>query len=107
MVTSSDISCIPFSLSDNAYGLVVEVMRKLVSIAPIHRQLFVSHLLGAVRDLTSSDMDELRIFSETIKALLSTSTNGDAILRVLQALSSFVNSSTKKENDGISRAHFE
>ncbi|MCH95733.1 E3 ubiquitin-protein ligase UPL1-like, partial [Trifolium medium] len=94
-------------LSDNAYGLVAEVMRKLVSIAPIHCQLFVSHLSGAVRDLTSSAMDELRIFSEAIKALLSTSTNGAAILRVLQALSSFVTSSTEKENDGVSRAHFE
>ncbi|WJX34965.1 HECT-type E3 ubiquitin transferase [Trifolium repens] len=94
-------------LSDNAYGLVAEVMRKLVSIAPIHCQLFVSHLSGAVRDLTSSAMDELRIFSEAIKALLSTSANGAAILRVLQALSSFVTSSTEKENDGVSRAHFE
>jgi E3 ubiquitin-protein ligase HUWE1 len=52
-------------------------------------------------------MDELRIFSEAIKALLSTSANGAAILRVLQALSSFVTSSTEKENDGVSRAHFE
>ncbi|CAK8568158.1 unnamed protein product [Lathyrus sativus] len=94
-------------LSDNAYGLVAEVMRKLVSIAPIHCQLFVSHLSGAVRDLTSSAMDELRTFSEAIKALLTTSANGASILRVLQALSSFVTSSTEKENDGISRAHFE
>ncbi|KAI5401193.1 hypothetical protein KIW84_065878 [Lathyrus oleraceus] len=94
-------------LSGNAYGLVAEVMRKLVSIAPIHCQLFVSHLSGAVRDLTSSVMDELRTFSEAIKALLTTSANGALILRVLQALSSFVTSSTEKENDGISRAYFE
>ncbi|XP_004501671.1 E3 ubiquitin-protein ligase UPL2-like isoform X2 [Cicer arietinum] len=94
-------------LSDNAYGLVAEVMRKLVSIAPIHCQLFVSHLSGAVRDLTSSAMDELRIFSEAMKALLSTSTNGAAILRVLQALSSFLTPSSEKENDGISRPLFE
>ncbi|KAI5388697.1 hypothetical protein KIW84_074388 [Lathyrus oleraceus] len=62
---------------------------------------------GAVRDLTSSAMNELRTFSEAIKALLTTSANGASILRVLQALSSFVTSSTEKENDGISRAHLE
>ncbi|KAI5382569.1 hypothetical protein KIW84_070131 [Lathyrus oleraceus] len=45
--------------------------------------------------------------SEAIKSLLTTSANGALILRVLQALSSFVTSSTEKENDGISRAHFE
>ncbi|KAI5417725.1 hypothetical protein KIW84_042367 [Lathyrus oleraceus] len=45
--------------------------------------------------------------SEAIKALLTTSANGALILRVLQALSSFVTLSTEKENDGISRAHFE
>ncbi|KAL3023982.1 hypothetical protein AAZX31_04G094700 [Glycine max] len=92
-------------LSDNAYGLVAEVMKKLVAIAPIHCQLFVTHLAEAVRKLTSSAMDELRTFSEAMKALLSTtSSDGAAILRVLQALSSLVISLTEKENDGLTPA---
>jgi E3 ubiquitin-protein ligase HUWE1 len=47
------------------------------------------------------------LLSEAIKAFLTTSANGALILRVLQALSSFVTLSTEKENDGISRDHFE
>ncbi|XP_027904990.1 E3 ubiquitin-protein ligase UPL1-like [Vigna unguiculata] len=92
-------------LSDNAYGLVAEVMKKLVAIAPIHCKFFVTHLAEAVRNLTSSAMDELRTFSEAMKALLSTtSSDGAAILRVLQALSSLVTSLAEKENDGITPA---
>ncbi|KAG5018915.1 hypothetical protein JHK87_014770 [Glycine soja] len=92
-------------LSDNAYGLVAEVMKKLVVIAPIHCQLFVTHLAEAVRNLTSSAMDELRTFSEAMKALISTtSSDGAAILRVLQALSSLATSLAEKENDGLTPA---
>ena len=80
-------------------------MKKLVAIAPIHCQLFVTHLAEAVRNLTSSAMDELRTFSEAMKALISTtSSDGAAILRVLQALSSLVISLTEKENDGLTPA---
>jgi len=105
MWISSNVSCIPSSLSDNAYGLVAEVMKKLVAIAPIHCKFFVTHLAEAVRNLTSSAMDELRTFSEAMKALLSTtSSDGAAILRVLQALSSLVTSLAEKENDGITPA---
>ncbi|KAF7817048.1 E3 ubiquitin-protein ligase UPL1-like [Senna tora] len=89
-------------LSDNAYTLVAEVMKKLVAIAPTHCQLFVTELAGAARNMTSSAMDELRVFSEAIKALLSTtSSDGAAILRVLQALSSLVTSLNEKEGDKI------
>ncbi|KAL2584822.1 hypothetical protein GLYMA_14G183000v4 [Glycine max] len=87
-------------LSDNAYNLVAEVMKKLVAIAPTHCELFVTELAEAVQKLTSSAMNELRVFSEAMKALLSTSsTDGAAILRVLQALSSLVTLLTEKEND--------
>ncbi|KAJ7965883.1 E3 ubiquitin-protein ligase UPL1-like [Quillaja saponaria] len=89
-------------LSDNAYVLVAEVMKKLVAISPTHCHLFVSELAEAVQKLTSSAMDELRIFGEAVKALLSTlSSDGAAILRVLQALSSLVTSVTEKENNEI------
>ncbi|KAK7301089.1 hypothetical protein RJT34_11949 [Clitoria ternatea] len=87
-------------MSDNAYTLAAEVMRKLVAIAPTHCELFVSQLAEAVQKLTSSAMNELRVFGEAMKALLSTtSTDGAAILRVLQALSSLVALLTQKEDE--------
>ncbi|XWS25402.1 hypothetical protein CRYUN_Cryun27aG0065300 [Craigia yunnanensis] len=87
-------------LSDNAYGLVAEVMKKLVAIAPSHSHLFISELADAVQNLIKSAMDELQMFGEAVKALLSTtSSDGAAILRVLQALSSLVNSITEKEKE--------
>ncbi|KAI4308662.1 hypothetical protein L6164_031716 [Bauhinia variegata] len=89
-------------LSDNAYTLVAEVMKKLVAITPTHCQLFVTQLAEAVQNLTSSAMDELRVFSEAMKSLLSTtSSDGAAILRVLQALSSLVTSLTEKERGAV------
>ncbi|XVF64921.1 hypothetical protein PTKIN_Ptkin09bG0205300 [Pterospermum kingtungense] len=87
-------------LSDNAYGLVAEVVKKLVAIAPSHSHLFISELADAVQNLIKSAMGELRMFGEAVKALLSTtSSDGAAILRVLQALSSLVTSMTEKEKD--------
>jgi E3 ubiquitin-protein ligase HUWE1 len=92
-------------LSDNAYTLVAEVVKKLVAIAPTHCQLFVTQLAEAVQNLTSSAMTELRVFSEAMKALLSTtSTDGAAILRVLQALSSLVTSLTEDHGDSSTPA---
>ncbi|KAH7524790.1 hypothetical protein FEM48_Zijuj06G0156500 [Ziziphus jujuba var. spinosa] len=87
-------------LSDNAYALVAEVMNKLVAIAPTHCKLFITELAEAVQNLTRSAMIELRMFGEAVKALLSTSTSdGAAILRVLQALSSLVASLIEQEKD--------
>ncbi|GAB4839475.1 hypothetical protein Ancab_028998 [Ancistrocladus abbreviatus] len=85
-------------LSDNAYTYVAEVMKKLVAIAPAHCHLFITELSSSVQKLTKSAMEELRIFGEAEKALLrSTSSDGAAILRVLQALSSLVSSLREKE----------
>ncbi|TYH65157.1 hypothetical protein ES332_D06G037000v1 [Gossypium tomentosum] len=87
-------------LSDNAYGLVAEVMKKLVAIAPRHSHLFISELAGAIQHLIKSSMDELHKFGEAVKALLhTTSSDGAAILRVLQALSSLVSSISEKEKE--------
>ncbi|WJX63238.1 HECT-type E3 ubiquitin transferase [Trifolium repens] len=91
-------------LSDNAYTLVAEVVKKLVAIAPTHCQLFVTKLAEAVQNLTSSAMAELRVFSEAMKALSTTSTDGAAILRVLQALSSLVTSLTEDHGDSSTPA---
>ncbi|KAK9028584.1 hypothetical protein V6N11_025739 [Hibiscus sabdariffa] len=88
------------SLSDNAYGLVAEVMKKLVAIAPSHCHLFISELADAIQHLIKSSVDELHMFGEAVKSLLSTaSSDGAAILRVLQALSSFVTSISEKEKE--------
>lgn len=78
------------SLSDNAYALVADVLRKLVAIAPIHCHLFISELAGSVQSLTHSAIEELRVFGDIEKVLLSTTTHGAPVLRVLQALSSLV-----------------
>lgn len=87
-------------LSDNAYALVAEVMRKLVAITPTHCNLFITELAEAVQNLTSSAMHELRMYGEAMKALLSTaSCDGAAILRVLLALSSLVSSLMELEKD--------
>ncbi|KAL1540220.1 HECT-type E3 ubiquitin transferase [Salvia divinorum] len=77
-------------LSDNAYTLVADVLRKLVAIAPIHCHLFISELAGSVQSLTHSAIEELHLFGDIEKALLSTTTHGAPVLRVLQALSSLV-----------------
>ncbi|KAA8538199.1 hypothetical protein F0562_027807 [Nyssa sinensis] len=87
-------------LSDNAYALLAEVLKKLVAIAPTHCHLFIAELADSVQNLTKSAMDELHIFGEAEKALLTTtSSDGSAILRVLQALSSLVASLNEKEKD--------
>lgn len=87
-------------LSDNAYSLVAEVLKKLVAIAPAICHLFITELAGSVQSLTRSAMDELNKFREVEKALLSTtSTDGAVILRVLQALSSLVASIGDQNND--------
>ncbi|KAK9270546.1 hypothetical protein L1049_026127 [Liquidambar formosana] len=87
-------------LSDSAYTLVAEVLKKLVAIAPTHCHLFITELANAVQSLTKSAMDELHMFGEAEKALLSTtSSDGAAVLRVLQALSSLVASLNEKEKD--------
>ncbi|KAI3685801.1 hypothetical protein L6452_35059 [Arctium lappa] len=78
-------------LSDNAYALVAEVLKKLVTIAPRHSHLFITELAGAMKNLTTAAMDELRRFGEIEKALITTTaSDGAAILRVIQALSSLV-----------------
>ncbi|XP_051123521.1 E3 ubiquitin-protein ligase UPL2-like isoform X2 [Andrographis paniculata] len=77
-------------LSDNAYTLAAEVLRKLVTIAPNHCHLFITELSGSVRKLTMSAAEELSVFGDMEKAVLSTATHGAQVLRVLQALSSLV-----------------
>lgn len=72
---------------------MAEVLKKLVAIAPSHCHLFITELANAIQNLTRTAMNELHMFGEAVKALLSTtSSDGSAILRVLQALSSLIGS---------------
>ncbi|KAL6012653.1 hypothetical protein ACLOJK_003142 [Asimina triloba] len=86
-------------LSENAYALVAEVLKKLVAIAPAHCHLFITELADSVQNLSRSAANELHRFGAVDKTLLSTSADGTAILRVLQALSSLVASLLEKEKD--------
>lgn len=88
----------PPSLSDNAYTLVAEVLRKLVAIAPVHCHLFITELASSVQSLTQSATEELRVFGDIEKALLCTTTHGAPVLRVLQALSALVVILLDKDN---------
>nr|GEV63223.1 E3 ubiquitin-protein ligase UPL2-like [Tanacetum cinerariifolium] len=90
------------SLSDNAYALVAEVLKKLVTIAPRHCHLFITELAGAIKNLTTSAMDELHRFSEIEKALVTTTaSDGAAILRVIQALSSLLASLNQEKDQAL------
>uniref|UniRef100_A0A803LK72 HECT-type E3 ubiquitin transferase n=1 Tax=Chenopodium quinoa TaxID=63459 RepID=A0A803LK72_CHEQI len=87
-------------LSDNAYALVADVLKKLVAYTPSHCHLFITELANSVQNLSQSAMEELHSFGEAEGALLhSTSSDGAAILRVLQALSSLVSSVNEKQED--------
>ncbi|XP_058080803.1 E3 ubiquitin-protein ligase UPL2-like isoform X2 [Magnolia sinica] len=86
-------------LSENAYVLVAEVLKKLVAIAPTHCHLFITELADSVQNLSRSAMNELHGYGVVDKTLFSTSADGTAILRVLQALSSLVASLLEKEKD--------
>ncbi|ONM32412.1 E3 ubiquitin-protein ligase UPL1 [Zea mays] len=78
-------------LSDSAYLLVGEVLKKIVALAPFFCCHFINELARSMQSLTFCAMKELRLYENSEKALLSsTSANGTAILRVVQALSSLV-----------------
>ncbi|CAA6653418.1 unnamed protein product [Spirodela intermedia] len=78
-------------LSDSAYVLVAEILKKIVAIAPLHCNLFITELANSVQSLTVSASTELEQYEEAEKGILSSfSVDGNAILRVLQALSSLV-----------------
>ena len=96
------LTSIYFSLSDNAYALVADIMKKLVAIAPHHCHLFITELAGSMKKLTTLGIDELRVFGEIEKAMVNTSgSDGAAILRVIQALSSLVASLSQDKEQTI------
>lgn len=86
-------------LSDNAYLLVAEVLKKIVALAPFFCCHFINELAHSMQNLTLCAMKELHLYEDSEKALLSTSSaNGTAILRVVQALSSLVTTLQEKKD---------
>ncbi|GJN12872.1 hypothetical protein PR202_ga31191 [Eleusine coracana subsp. coracana] len=86
-------------LSDNAYLLVAEVLKKIVALAPFFCFHFINELAHSMQNLTLCAMKELRLYEDSEKALLSSSSaNGTAILRVVQALSSLVTTLQEKKD---------
>ncbi|TVU50517.1 hypothetical protein EJB05_01890 [Eragrostis curvula] len=86
-------------LSDNAYLLVAEVLKKIVALAPFFCFHFINELACSMQNLTVCAMKELRLYEDSEKALLSSSSaNGTAILRVVQALSSLVTTLQEKKD---------
>jgi len=86
-------------LSDNAYLLVAEVLKKIVALAPFFCCHFINELARSMQNLTHCAMKELRLYENSEKALLSSSSaNGTAILRVVQALSSLVTTLQEKKD---------
>lgn len=94
----TDLYCI-FRLSDNAYVLVAEVLKRLVAVVPTFCHLFIAELAKSMHNLVASGMNELHLNGDAEKALLaSSSSSGTAILRVLQALSSLVSALHDKKD---------
>ena len=86
-------------LSDNAYFLVAEVLKKIVALAPFICCHFINELSRSMQNLTVCAMNELHLYEDSEKAILSTSSaNGMAVLRVVQALSSLVTSLQERKD---------
>ncbi|KAK6947097.1 HUWE1/Rev1, ubiquitin binding region [Dillenia turbinata] len=87
-------------LSDKVYMLVREVLKKLASVTPPRRKLFISELSDLAHRLSSSAVNELMTLRNThMLGLSAGSMAGAAILRVLQALSSLSLTSNAANND--------
>ncbi|XP_006474874.1 E3 ubiquitin-protein ligase UPL1 isoform X2 [Citrus sinensis] len=81
-------------LSDKVYMLAGEVLKKLASVAALHRKFFASELSQLAHSLSISAVNELVTLRDThMLGLSAGSMAGAAILRVLQALSSLTSAS--------------
>ncbi|KAK2967299.1 hypothetical protein RJ640_004865 [Escallonia rubra] len=88
-------------LSDKVYLLAGEVLKKLASVAPPHRRLFIIELSTLAHSLSSSAVSELITLRNThMLGLSAGSMAGAAILRVLQTLSSLTSPSIVGNSNG-------
>ncbi|GAB4845935.1 E3 ubiquitin-protein ligase upl1 [Ancistrocladus abbreviatus] len=77
-------------LSDKVYMLASEVLKKLASVAAVHRKFFTSELADLAQVLGHAAVSELITLKKTrMMGFSAGSMAGAAMLRVLQALSSF------------------
>uniref|UniRef100_A0A453Q4Z4 Uncharacterized protein n=1 Tax=Aegilops tauschii subsp. strangulata TaxID=200361 RepID=A0A453Q4Z4_AEGTS len=84
---------------DNAYLLVAEVLKKIVVLAPFICCHFINGLSRSMQNLTVCAMNELHLYEDSEKAIMSTSSaNGMAVLRVVQAVSSLVTSLQERKD---------
>lgn len=84
---------------------MAEVLKKLVTWAPRHCHLFITELAGAMKNLTTSAMEELHRFGEIEKALITTTaSDGAVVLRVIQALSSLVASLNQEKEHTLTES---
>lgn len=77
---------------------MAEVLKKLVAIVPDHCHLFVTELADSVQKLSTSAMKELQMYEKSEKTLITSCSDGTAILRVLQALSSLASFRENEKN---------
>ncbi|XWS11367.1 hypothetical protein CRYUN_Cryun38cG0078100 [Craigia yunnanensis] len=92
-------------LSDKVYMLAGEVLKKLASVAVIHRKFFTSELSELAHGVSSSAVNELVTLRNTqMLGLSAGSMAGAAILRVLQVLNSLASTNvaddTPQDGDG-------
>lgn len=87
-------------LSDKVYLLTGEVLKKLASVAPLHRKFFIVELSDLAHSLSSSAIKELITLRNTqMLGLSAGSMAGAAVLRILQTLSSLTISGEKSDAD--------
>ena len=87
-------------LSESAYVLIAETLKKIVEIVPSHCNLFITELANSIQTLAVSASSELQQYEDAEKNILSSSSvDGNAILRVLQALSSLVGTLREKAKE--------
>ncbi|CAH1444286.1 unnamed protein product [Lactuca virosa] len=87
-------------LSDKVYLLTGEVLKKLASVAPLHRKFFIVELSDLAHSLSSSAIKELITLRNTqMLGLSAGSMAGAAVLRILQTLSSLTVSGEKSDAD--------
>nr|XP_043618820.1 E3 ubiquitin-protein ligase UPL1 [Erigeron canadensis] len=87
-------------LSDKVYTLTGEILKKLASIAPMHRKFFIVELSDLALSLSSSAIHELGTLRNT--QILGHSTGsmaGASVLRTLQALNSLTELGNTETND--------
>ncbi|KAI3496711.1 hypothetical protein L1887_39084 [Cichorium endivia] len=86
-------------LSDKVYLLTGEVLKKLASVAPLHRKFFIVELSDLAHSLSSSAIKELITLRNThMLGLSAGSMAGAAVLRILQTLTSLTVSKTDDDN---------